>query len=56
MMDCSSEADSRATLGSHRGKKHEYIKVQKNIHIDVGLFLWWKKKILLKEVIKEEKL
>ena len=57
MMDCCSEADSRAALGSHRGKKkREYIKVPKNIHKDVGLFLWWKKKILLKGVIKDEKL
>lgn len=37
-------------------KIHEYIKVPKNIHIDVGLFLWRKKKILLKGVIKDEKL
>ena len=37
-------------------KKHEYIKVPKNIHIDVGLFLWWKKKMLLKGVTKDKKL
>ena len=48
MMDCSSEADSRTALGSHRVKKHEYIKVPENIHIDAGLFLCRKKKILLK--------
>ena len=43
-------------VATEREKKHVYIKVPKIIHIDVGLFLWWKKKILLKGVIKDEKL
>jgi hypothetical protein len=52
MIYCSSEAYSRAALGSHRGKRHEYIKVPKNIHIDVGLFLWWKKENVIKRIHK----